>query len=239
MKKIISFPIRILLLAAIFILPSCAKEDTTPPVLQLLPIPGGNMIAQPLPSVKGTGKWIDPGFIVTDNVDKDLFSKVHVFGSIDPNTKGTYTLTYSVKDAAGNITTQTRTVLVYNDADSLAGVYSVVDSTISPTFAVTGYTILLKSDLYTDSLVHFDRFAGLNNDSTVTGMLNHAKNILKVQTQQVTFWPVSPSMPETHTFSGSGTDSVGALIPTVIKFNYTDLSSTTGILTVHHTRWSK
>jgi hypothetical protein len=221
---------------AIFIISSCAKEDSTPPVL-ILNL--GNNIIQSLPPVKGAGVWKDPGYTAHDNKDGDLFNSVHVFGSVNPNTKGTYTLTYSVKDAAGNVSTQSRIVNIFNDADSLAGVYSVVDSTVSPTVAVTGYALAYIPDLYTDSLVHFDRFAGLNNDSTVTAMCNKIKGTMLVKSQTVTFWPVSSSNTETHTFSGSGTDSVGALIPTVIHFNYTDMNAATGITSVHHTRWIK
>jgi len=225
-----------LLLLVFFIISSCAKEDTTPPVLILI---NGNNVIQPLPPVKGGGVWKDPGYTANDNKDGNIFNHVHVFGTVDPNTKGVYSLTYSVKDAAGNVSTQTRKVTIYNDADSLNGTYSVIDSTISPTVATTQYAVNLTSDLYTDSLVHFDRFAGLNNDSTVTGVLNYFKKTLVVKSQTVTFYPVIVTSPETHTFAGTGTDSVGLQVPTVIHFTFTDLNAGTGITSTHHTRWTK
>ncbi len=230
MKKKLVLLASVLLLAALFMISSCAKENTTPPFLQLT---GGNTVAQALPNVKNGGTWVDPGYSAKES-SEDLTNQVRVYGTVNPNIKGVYTLTYAVKDASGNVSTQTRTVTVYNDADSLANVYSVVDSTVYP-FAVTGYAITITSDLYTDSVVHFNTFAGLNNDSTVIGRVNRITHTLVVQHQKVMFYPVISTLPQTHAFTGAGTDSTGALIPSVIHFTYTD--STTGGKTVHHTRW--
>jgi hypothetical protein len=235
MKKFLVLPVSLLLLAGIFILPSCTKEDTTPPTLQLLPQGAGNNVAQSLPPVKGAGKWVDPGYTAMDN-GENLFTQVHVYGSVDPNTKGVYKLTYAVKDAAGNISTQTRTVNIFNDADSLAGTYTVSDTTLIP-FATTSYAVTISTDMYTDSVIHFNPFAGLNNDSTVSGTANRLTYKIAVPHQKVTFAPVTVGVNQTHAFTGAGTDSVGALIPTIIHFTFTD-STSTGT-TVHHTRWIK
>ncbi len=237
--KLKQYILPLFLMLTVF-LSSCHKEDTTAPVLTLLPVVGGNNILMPLPPVKGGGVWVDPGYVARNN-GVDITSSVHVYGTVDPNTKGAYTLTYSVKNAAGIVIVQTRTVHVFNDADSLIanGLFAVVDSTVSPTIAVTSYIVNMKSDLYTDSLIHFDRFAGLFNDSTVTGMVNSQRSTLKVKTQTVTFWPVTAGVNETHTFSGTGTDTTGSLVPTVIHFNYSDQNTTTGITSIHHTRWTR
>ncbi len=214
---------------------SCAKEDTIPPVLQLR---YGNSLSQPLPTVPGTGTFTDPGYTASDNKDGNLNNMVHVFGSVNPNLKGIYTLTYSVKDAAGNVSTQTRTVNIFNDADSLAGVYTVIDSTVSPTIAMTSYAVTLSTDNTADSVIHFDRFAGLFNDSTVVGKNNRKAYTLTIPHQTVTFTP--SSTPVTHSFTGSGIDSLGPLIQTVILLNYIDSDKTTVpyVVTKHHTRWT-
>lgn len=48
----------------------------------------------------------------TDDIDGDITSRISVAGYIDVNTAGVYTLTYTVSDAAGNVTTETRDVTV-------------------------------------------------------------------------------------------------------------------------------
>jgi len=57
----------------------------------------------------------DPGVTATDNNDGNLTSSIVTTGSVDVNTIGTYTLNYSVTDAAGNIGTATRTVNVVSE----------------------------------------------------------------------------------------------------------------------------
>ncbi len=54
--------------------------------------------------------FTDPGASATDNVDGSV--AVTTTGSVDVNTVGTYTLTYRAVDAAGNESTETRTVNV-------------------------------------------------------------------------------------------------------------------------------
>lgn len=57
--------------------------------------------------------FIDPGYTATDDVDGNITSKVQVHGNVNLNKVGIYTLTYTVKDNAGNIAKSTRTVYVY------------------------------------------------------------------------------------------------------------------------------
>ena len=56
--------------------------------------------------------WVDPGVEAHDVRDGNLTSSVSVSGTVDVNTTGTYTLTYTVSDAAGNNASLTRTVNV-------------------------------------------------------------------------------------------------------------------------------
>lgn len=78
--------------------------DKTPPDITLK---GGNELNWTL------GKeFTDPGYSAIDNVDGDVTGKVIVTGTVDPNTEGVYTLTYTAKDTAGNEATVTRTVHV-------------------------------------------------------------------------------------------------------------------------------
>lgn len=57
--------------------------------------------------------FTDPGATASDDRDGNITSKVVVSGSVNTATVGSYTLSYNVKDAAGNAAiTQTRTVTV-------------------------------------------------------------------------------------------------------------------------------
>ncbi len=63
-------------------------------------------------TINAGGKYSEPGFTATDNVDGDITAKVQVSGSVDVYHAGTYTITYTATDNAGNVTTAERTVVV-------------------------------------------------------------------------------------------------------------------------------
>lgn len=56
--------------------------------------------------------WVEPGYTATDNVDGDITANVVITGSVDVNTSGNYTLTYTVSDSSNNSTSVTRNVTV-------------------------------------------------------------------------------------------------------------------------------
>ena len=68
----------------------------------------------------------DPGYTATDNCDGDLNDKVQIDGSVDNSLEGEYSLTYSVKDNAGNEASAVRTVRVSN-GDAPGVVYLTFD----------------------------------------------------------------------------------------------------------------
>jgi len=88
--------------------------DTVAPVITLI---GAN----PLQHEAGT-IYADPGATALDEIDGDLTDDITVSGSVDSNTVGNYTLTYSVTDASGNEATRTRTV---NVVDTVAPVITL------------------------------------------------------------------------------------------------------------------
>ncbi len=82
-----------------------ASVDTVKPVITLN---GSATMA----IVQGSS-FTDPGATASDDRDGNISSKVAVSGSVNTGAVGTYTLSYNVKDAAGNAaTTVTRTVTV-------------------------------------------------------------------------------------------------------------------------------
>ena len=82
-------------------------EDTTPPIITLS---GGSM------SIAAGESYIEPGYSATDNFDGNITGQVTVVGNINTNVLGTYTLNYTVSDAAGNTAVQkTRTIQVIDN----------------------------------------------------------------------------------------------------------------------------
>lgn len=97
--------------------------------------------------------FTDPGVEVTDNCDKDLISKVQTSGSVNMNVLGTYQLTYTVEDSAGNKAEAVRTVevrkkegiiyLTFDDGPNSGTTNVILDilkeEGVKATFFVTGY----------------------------------------------------------------------------------------------------
>ncbi|MDA8859812.1 BspA family leucine-rich repeat surface protein, partial [bacterium] len=65
--------------------------------------------------------WAEPGYGASDVRDGNLTSSVTLSGTVDVNTTGTYTLVYSVSDAAGNEANTTRTVRVADESADTDG----------------------------------------------------------------------------------------------------------------------
>ena len=81
-----------------------SSPDTTTPIITL------NGDAAVTLTV-GTA-YTDAGAKASDNIDGDISANIQTAGTVDTTTAGTYTLTYTVSDAAGNKTIATRTVTV-------------------------------------------------------------------------------------------------------------------------------
>jgi len=80
------------------------QQDTANPELELF---GGAAITR-----EAGQAWAEPGVAAHDARDGNLTTQVAVSSTVDVNSTGTYVLTYSVADAAGNQATATRTVTV-------------------------------------------------------------------------------------------------------------------------------
>ena len=80
------------------------KPDGANPELELF---GGAAIT------RDAGKaWAEPGVEAHDARDGNITDQIVVTGNVDMNSTGTYLLTYTVQDGAGNTATTTRTVTV-------------------------------------------------------------------------------------------------------------------------------
>ena len=90
--------------------PTPVVTDSTPPVIS---ITGDESVTVPFASV-----FVDEGATANDNVDGGL--NVQTEGNVDTFTAGTYTITYSATDSAGNSASATRTVIVEKRRYTLA-----------------------------------------------------------------------------------------------------------------------
>ncbi|KZZ72484.1 hypothetical protein A3765_28455 [Oleiphilus sp. HI0130] len=118
--------------------------DTVAPVISLT---GGNV------EVTQFDVWLDPGYSAIDNADGDIsVSGVVITGSVDTDTVGTYVLTYTATDAAGNSSSTTRTVTVtpFVPADSTPPVIYLVGGNVEiqegATWVDPGYSAIDDSD---------------------------------------------------------------------------------------------
>ena len=128
MKKQILTTLSLAMIAGVLSLTSCKTEDASAPMITVY---GGNSQSQSLPSIANNGTWTNPTAIVMDDEDGDISMNYIVSGTVNPNTAGNYTLTYTVSDAAGNTATEVVIVSIKNDAAFLGN----LSSTGTPTMA--------------------------------------------------------------------------------------------------------
>jgi hypothetical protein len=88
-----------------------AMADTVPPEITLV---GAATVTVPLGVI-----YTDAGATATDNVDGDITDRIVVDNPVDTSTAGTYIVSYSVADTAGNSAFATRTVIVQAMADTV------------------------------------------------------------------------------------------------------------------------
>lgn len=109
---------------------SSTGEDITAPIITIL---GNNPAIISKDSV-----YTDQGATATDNVDSIV--NVTSGGSVDTSTVGTYIITYSATDVAGNTATALRTVSVVVDTETISIHVSphILKTAYLPTYNLTG-----------------------------------------------------------------------------------------------------
>ena len=162
MRKNLKFGILALtVVAAIFT--GCSKDDTTAPSISLV---GSDQTVVLPTTAGGNSAWSDPGATATDEEDGTITTKIVVSGAsdVDLNRKGTYTVTYSVSDEAGNSASVVRTISVINESEAFAGVYNnVTDSsyTFQTLDTLTAVTVITSDSI--NNLVRIFNFGGFGN----------------------------------------------------------------------------
>ena len=129
-----------------------SNSDTTPPVISLI---GSSTI-----NLNVGDTFSDEGATATDNVEGDLTASITSSGTVDTSNTGTYTLTYSVSDAAGNSASATRIIIVTNSEVSASGNIYFENGTCKCPNATVGYTEVIGGVTYT-----------VVDDSTIDGYI--------------------------------------------------------------------
>ena len=114
-------------IASLLIFSACDQEDFDNPVIILNPDAVSGTIDFDIVLDDPAG-FTDPGFTATDNKDGDLTSQVSVIGTVDVTKIGTYTLTYTVSDKAGNKGTAERKVNVIVNQDTYVGQWVIIET---------------------------------------------------------------------------------------------------------------
>jgi hypothetical protein len=205
MKKHITI-LSAVLLAGSTIFTSCKKDDVTAPVVSLN---GGDE------SIFLQGTFVDMGATANDNKDGSLATSVS--GNVDVNHTGTYQLTYTATDAAGNSGTATRNVTVVNSISSNAilGTYAC---TITP--GNYQYTQTVSASETLNNAVVFSYFADYANNNTIYATV--VGNVLTIPSQQSAVAVGNPAA--FRTFAGSGTKT-----SSTINLSYTENTGSTSI----------
>ena len=100
------------------------KADTTLPVVTVI----GNSIL----NLNVGDTYTEVGATAYDDVDGDISAKIITTGTVNTSVAGTYTITYTVSDTAGNIGTATRTVVVKVPAPVVPETPSVPETPPTP-----------------------------------------------------------------------------------------------------------
>jgi hypothetical protein len=137
-------------------------QDTTNPVI--------NYEGDSTVTVQFGDVYIEDGFTATDNLDGDLTESVVVTDNSDYSNLGTYTVTYEVSDASGNIGTASRTIII---EDLLGAVINVTDhvtynsqvTLLSELTSGMSAIDLLDGDLTSSIVITADTYTG--NETTV------------------------------------------------------------------------
>ena len=159
-------------------------------------------VTAPVITLLGTGEmeldngtvYEEPGFAAADDCDGDLTSLVSVEGSVDSDVPGTYTVFYTVADAAGNTTTAQRTVIVKDMTPPVLTLLGdeVVEMTIGYEFEEPGFTAIDNSDgdLAEQVVVETDLNIYLPGTYTVTYTVTDAAGNTATATRSVVMYEI-------------------------------------------------
>ncbi len=206
-KKILTFG-AIGFLAGSLSFVGCKKDDTTPPEISLK---GASTIEIDLGDT-----FTDPGTSASDDNDGDLSTKVTASGTVNNTQVGTYTITYSVSDEAGNPAADvTREVKVRSN--KLAGTYAVDDAITGTYNGSVQYNVTVTQSSTAYNKINIQNFGGYGNSVTVYAYVEGTN--ITIPSQIPTGMPTTPVDITGTTISGaSGTYNGGMFKITSVSY---------------------
>jgi hypothetical protein len=196
--------ITLLLIGGLF---GCNKEDTTAPVITLIG-------ADPL-NHEMRQAYNDPGATAMDDEDGDLTQSISKdLSEIDVDLPGSYSIIYSVSDAAGNIATEDRELIVYATPAALVANYNVIDTaSVGTQTSVYSYPQSISLDPINSNRIKFSKFGDYSNANSIYAIVNQ-DGTLTIPTQNALNIGLNS---EDHEFSGTG-----RVLKNGIYIEYTD-----------------
>lgn len=212
MKKNILFLSTALIVGASVFMVGCKKDDTTAPVVT---INGSDM------TIYLQDSYVELG--ATANDDEDGVITAVASGSVNTNLVGTYTITYTATDAAGNEGTAARTITVKNGQEAMEGKYdgSEVDA-VGP-YTYSGNTDPAKTVTVTISTTVKNRvfMTRLGDFANNTVYLNVTGNNIDMPEQTVSNVGTGTATCDVHNRKSGGT-GVKTTAPVGFTLSYHD-----------------
>jgi hypothetical protein len=215
MNKKLFINAAVLLMGSSLLLTSCKKDEEAPVI---------TLSGDSVQTVILNASISDPGASANDNKDGDLSAKVtsDYLTAVNKDSAGSYTVTYSVTDAADNVGTKTRIVNVTNEAAAyFEGTYNGSETDVNGPYTYAGNTDATKVVTLTASKTK-------NNRVWMTRLGDYANNKSYFDVTGTTI--DLPSQTATNIGTGTTTDCSIASH----KFDGTGVKSTNGFTLVYN-----
>lgn len=143
------------------------ENDITPPSISIIGDASINIYQNTI--------YLDAGATATDNIDGDLTTSIITTGSVNTNLINSYTITYSVSDAANNSTSTTREVNVIEDLNNPVYLDSNEITIKAKEWSEVGDVGYINDVLYT-----------VVDREMLAGMLQNGSDVTKIATTKIT-----------------------------------------------------
>lgn len=151
---------------------SCRKRDNVLPEIKL--------VGKSVDTIILNEKLIDPGANAVDDIDGNVSSdiKSDYLTLVNPDSTGTYEVTYTVSDKTGNTNSVKRTVVVINQAFPWAGTYNATDTFFDPAGVVRKtYQLVVVPDFYKNRKVYLKQFGNFKYNNAPINLVGYVVNI--------------------------------------------------------------
>lgn len=211
MKKNIFNLSAITLVAMGTVFTGCQKDDIDAPVVTITGAASQTIFLQ------GTYTELN----ATANDEKDGAITPTISGTVNVNLTGTYPITYTATDAAGNVGTAERTIIVKNELDAISGTYNC---SIAGTPPYT-YTQTITASTTLNKRIGFGKFGNYAGNTAIYADV--IGNTVTLPSQTALQVGTAPNVAD-RTFAGTGS----VVSATTFNITYTETTGGSPINTV-------